>query len=135
MFQWGSLLVLTSLTNHVFLTNKTPAGLNRGFGGPQLYFALERLIHKISKELNKPHLEIIKTNLIPNNAFPYKTPSGGLLDSGDYQKAIEKGVKEGGLEELLKNEDLKVSLSSNIKQIAVTDAADRIAKIALDLVK
>ena len=64
-------------------------------------------MHKISKELNKPHLEIIKTNLIPNNAFPYKTPSGGLLDSGDYQKAIEKGVKEGGLEELLKKRNEK----------------------------
>jgi UDP-N-acetylglucosamine--N-acetylmuramyl-(pentapeptide) pyrophosphoryl-undecaprenol N-acetylglucosamine transferase len=37
--------------------------------------------------------------------------------------------------ELLKDEDLKCSLSSNIKKIAVTDAADRIAKIALDLVK
>ena len=33
------------------------------------------------------------------------------------------------------HEDLKASLSSNIKKLAVTDAADRIAKIALDLVK
>tara|TARA_B100001250_G_scaffold411749_1_gene441124 strand:- start:696 stop:1796 length:1101 start_codon:yes stop_codon:yes gene_type:complete len=39
------------------------------------------------------------------------------------------------LQELLKDEGLKASLSSNIKKIAVTDAADRIAKIALDLVK
>ena len=39
------------------------------------------------------------------------------------------------LEELLENEDLQASLSNNIKKIAITDAADRIAKIALDLVK
>jgi len=39
------------------------------------------------------------------------------------------------LEELMKNEDLKLTLSSNIKKIAITNAADRIAKIALDLVK
>jgi len=39
------------------------------------------------------------------------------------------------LEELIKNEDLRISLSSNIKKIAVTDAAEQIAKIALDLVK
>jgi UDP-N-acetylglucosamine--N-acetylmuramyl-(pentapeptide) pyrophosphoryl-undecaprenol N-acetylglucosamine transferase len=39
------------------------------------------------------------------------------------------------LEELIKNEDLRTSLSSNIKKIAVTDAAEQIAKIALDLVK
>jgi UDP-N-acetylglucosamine--N-acetylmuramyl-(pentapeptide) pyrophosphoryl-undecaprenol N-acetylglucosamine transferase len=39
------------------------------------------------------------------------------------------------LEELLQDEDLKSCLSRNIKKIAVTDAADRIAKIALDLIK
>ena len=39
------------------------------------------------------------------------------------------------LKELLQNEDLKAALSSNIKKIAITDAADRIAKIALDLAK
>ena len=39
------------------------------------------------------------------------------------------------LNDLIENNDLKDSLSSNIKKIAVTDAADRIAKIALDLVK
>jgi hypothetical protein len=36
---------------------------------------------------------------------------------------------------LLQDEDLKSCLSRNIKKIAVTDAADRIAKIALDLIK
>ena len=39
------------------------------------------------------------------------------------------------LKELILNEDLKLSLGSNIKKIAVTDAADKIAKIALDLVE
>ena len=39
------------------------------------------------------------------------------------------------LKDLIENKELKDSLSSNIKKIAITDAADRIAKIALDLVK
>ena len=39
------------------------------------------------------------------------------------------------LEDLIKNENLKISLSSKIKKIAVTDAAEKIAKIALDLIK
>jgi UDP-N-acetylglucosamine--N-acetylmuramyl-(pentapeptide) pyrophosphoryl-undecaprenol N-acetylglucosamine transferase len=39
------------------------------------------------------------------------------------------------LKDLLNNEDLMVSLGSNIKKIAVTNAADKIAKIALGLVK
>ena len=37
--------------NRVVLTNKTPTGLNRGFGGPQVYYALERLMQRIAIEL------------------------------------------------------------------------------------
>ena len=37
--------------NRVVLTNKTPTGLNRGFGGPQVYYALERLMQRIAVEL------------------------------------------------------------------------------------
>jgi 2-furoyl-CoA dehydrogenase large subunit len=34
--------------NRVVLTNKMPASLIRGFGGPQLYLALERLVQRIA---------------------------------------------------------------------------------------
>jgi 2-furoyl-CoA dehydrogenase large subunit len=37
-----------AIRNRVVLTNKTPSGRNRGFGGPQVYFALERLMHRIA---------------------------------------------------------------------------------------
>ena len=46
-----------SCRNRVVLTNKTPTGLNRGFGGPQHYYALERLVHKIANTLNLDHLK------------------------------------------------------------------------------
>lgn len=82
--------------NRIVLTNKTPSGLVRGFGGPQVYFALERLTEKIARVLGKTHLEIIERNLVPAGAFPWRTPSGGLLDSGNYQAAVaalrERGV-------------------------------------------
>ena len=88
------------LVNRVVLTNKTPTGLNRGFGGPQLYFAIERLVHKISVTLGMPHLEVIQRNLVPADVFPYRTPSGGLLDSGDYPEAVRRAVADGDLEDL-----------------------------------
>ena len=88
------------LVNKVVLTNKTPSGLNRGFGGPQLYFAIERLVHKIAVTLGIPHLEVIRRNLVPAGAFPYRTPSGGLLDSGDYPEAVSRAVAGGGLDAL-----------------------------------
>src|SRR5579864_65814 len=86
--------------NRVVVTNKTPSGLNRGFGGPQVYFALERLVQRIALELGLDPLDVITRNLIAADAFPYRTASGALLDSGNYQEAIRRGVEEGGLAEL-----------------------------------
>jgi 2-furoyl-CoA dehydrogenase large subunit len=94
-----------AVRNRVVVTNKTPTGLNRGFGGPQVYFALERLVHRIAVELKLDPLAIIERNLIPADAFPYRTAPGALLDSGDYQQALARGVREGGLAELMQRRD------------------------------
>lgn len=87
--------------NQVVLTNKTPTGLVRGFGGPQMYFALERLMQRIAVELELDPLDVIIRNLVDAEAFPYLTPAGSLYDSGNYQAAVEQGRKEGRLDELL----------------------------------
>jgi 2-furoyl-CoA dehydrogenase large subunit len=94
-----------AVRNRVVVTNKTPTGLNRGFGGPQVYFALERLVQRIAVELGLDPLDVIRRNLIPADGFPYRTISGALLDSGNYQEAIERGVNEGGLAELKSRRD------------------------------
>jgi 2-furoyl-CoA dehydrogenase large subunit len=82
--------------NRVVLTNKTPTGLNRGFGGPQVYYALERLMQRIAVELGLDPIDVIRRNLIPSGAFPYRTATGALLDSGDYVKAFETALQDGG---------------------------------------
>jgi 2-furoyl-CoA dehydrogenase large subunit len=86
-----------SVRNRVVLTNKTPSGLNRGFGGPQVYYALERLMQRIAREIKLDPLEVIRRNLVPARAFPYRTATGGLLDSGDYARAIDIAVTDGEL--------------------------------------
>ena len=53
-----------------------------------------------------------------------------IVEDADSSRKL---VKE--LFDLIKNKELQESLSSNIQKIAVRDAATRIAKIALDLVK
>ena len=87
--------------NRVVLTNKAPAGLNRGFGGPQVYFALERLVSRIALDLGLDVLEVYRANFVPRGAFPYRAAAGALLDSGDYHAALERAVREGGLDALL----------------------------------
>jgi 2-furoyl-CoA dehydrogenase large subunit len=86
--------------NRVVLTNKTPAGLVRGFGGPQVYFALERLMQRIAVELRLDPLAVYRRNFIRAEAFPYRAAAGALIDSGDYHAALELAAERGGLAEL-----------------------------------
>ena len=94
------------IRNRVVLTNKTPTGLNRGFGGPQVYFALERLMHRIAKTLGLDPLDVIRRNLVPGKAFPYRAASGSLLDSGDYGAALDIATGDGRLDRLRARRDV-----------------------------
>ncbi|GAC1327130.1 MAG: molybdopterin-dependent oxidoreductase [Beijerinckiaceae bacterium] len=94
-----------AIRNRVVLTNKTPTGLNRGFGGPQVYFALERLMQRIAVELKLDPLDIFRANLVPADAFPYKSAPGAILDSGEYEIAMEKALEQGGHAELIARRD------------------------------
>ena len=94
-----------AMRNRVVLTNKTPTGLVRGFGGPQIYYPLERLMQRIAIELGLDPLDVIRRNLIPTDAFPYRTATGALYDSGDYTGALDIAVRDGGLAELKRRRD------------------------------
>ena len=94
-----------TVRNRVVLTNKCPSAMVRGFGGPQMYYGIERVMHKVAVELGLDPLEVIKKNLVPAGVFPYRAAAGALLDSGDYPKAVELGVEKGHLAELKKRRD------------------------------
>lgn len=77
-----------AIRNRNVLTNKTPTGLCRGFGGPQVCFALERLVARIAKRLGMAPIDVVRKNLIGPDRMPYRTASGGLYDGGDYPGAV-----------------------------------------------
>ena len=78
------------------VTNKTPTGLNRGFGGQQLYFGLERLMDRAAGELGIDPLEFRVRNLVAADSFPYATPTGGIYDSGDYPAVLSRLAESSG---------------------------------------
>ncbi|MGO1511501.1 Carbon monoxide dehydrogenase large chain [Actinomycetales bacterium JB111] len=88
------------LRSRAVVTNKAPTGLNRGFGGQQLYFGLERMMDKIARTLGADPLELRQRNLIAADAFPYATPTGGIYDSGDYPRALQMIKESAGYAEL-----------------------------------
>src|SRR5260370_39959317 len=44
--------------------------------------------------------EVRRRNFIQADQFPYRTPSGGLYDSGDYPAAFERALKAAGYDQL-----------------------------------
>ncbi|HEX3607827.1 MAG TPA: xanthine dehydrogenase family protein molybdopterin-binding subunit [Candidatus Dormibacteraeota bacterium] len=87
------------------LTNRAPTGLNRGFGGQQLYFTVERLVEMVGRDAGLDAVEVRRRNLIPAERMPYRTPSGGVYDSGDYPGLLDALLREGDHAGLLAERD------------------------------
>lgn len=79
-----------AIENELIVTNQMPTGLNRGFGGPQFFYALERLMDLAAGELGIDPADLRRRNFIAPDAFPYRCPGGSLMDSGDYARCIEE---------------------------------------------
>lgn len=94
-----------AVRNRVVLTNQVPSGLNRGYGGPQFYFPLERMMDKAAREFGMDPVELRLKNVVRAKEFPYDTPAGSLLDSGDYQKSIKLALDKAGYQQLLAQRD------------------------------
>jgi 2-furoyl-CoA dehydrogenase large subunit len=89
-----------AVRNRVALTNTVPSGLNRGFGGPQLYFGLERTMAIAARRLGLDPAELARRNLVAAEDMPYRTPSGALYDSGDYAACLDRALELSGYDEL-----------------------------------
>ena len=87
-----------TVRNRVVHTNRSPTGLNRGFGGPQLYLALERIMARGAARLGLDPAALARRNLVPPQAFPYRTPTGGLYDSGDYAACLDDALEAADYE-------------------------------------
>jgi 2-furoyl-CoA dehydrogenase large subunit len=86
--------------SRVVVTNRCPTGLNRGFGGPQLSFALERTMAVAAARLGLDPAEVVRRNLVPAAAMPYRAPAGGVYDSGDYPACLDRALELAGYEDL-----------------------------------
>ncbi|HZQ80198.1 MAG TPA: xanthine dehydrogenase family protein molybdopterin-binding subunit, partial [Acidimicrobiia bacterium] len=86
--------------SRVVVTNRCPTGLNRGFGGPQLTFALERTMALAAARLGLDPVDVVRRNLVPASAMPYRAPAGGVYDSGDYGACLERALDLAGYDRL-----------------------------------
>ena len=89
-----------AVDNRLVATNRLPIGLNRGYGGPQFFFALERAMDAGARALGIDMAEIRRRNFIPRDAFPYRAPAGAVYDAGDYEAALDRTLELAGYAEL-----------------------------------
>ena len=75
------------------LTNTTPITAYRGAGRPNVSYLIERLVDEAARETGVDRVEIRRRNLIPKEAFPYKTPAGSTYDSGNPAGYLDDVLK------------------------------------------
>lgn len=83
------------------LTNTAPVGAFRGAGRPEAAAMLERVMDLAADELGLDPAEIRRRNLLPPEAFPYRTHSGATYDTGDYAHALDEALRIAGYDDLL----------------------------------
>jgi carbon-monoxide dehydrogenase large subunit len=75
------------------ITNKTPVAAYRGTGSPEAAFCIERTLDLIAKDLGLDPAEVRRSNYISKDAFPYKSCTGNMYDSGDYLLALDRALE------------------------------------------
>ncbi len=80
--------------NRLVFTNTTPGTAYRGAGRPSVSYLVERLVDEAARQTGIDRIELRRRNLLPRDAFPYKTPTGSTYDSGDPQGLLAQVLQE-----------------------------------------
>jgi 2-furoyl-CoA dehydrogenase large subunit len=107
----------------VVMTNKSLTGPNRGYACGHLYFETEGMIDRLAEQLGLDPAEVRRRNLIPAEQLPYRTPTGGLYDSGDFPATFDKALERAGYERL-RGEQAKARADGRYVGIGLAVAVD-----------
>ena len=84
---------LIHVTVNTVMTNTAPIGPYRGAGREQASYIVERLVDEAARQLGIDRIELRRRNLISKSAIPYRTPSGRLYDSGEFEEILNKALR------------------------------------------
>ncbi len=109
------------------LTTTTPVAAYRGAGRPEAAFAIERLMDTAARALGVDPAEIRRRNFIPADAFPFRTATGQVYDSGDYHLALDRalaaadydGLRREQAERRARGEIVGIGLASYVEPCAL----------------
>ena len=81
-------------------TNKMSTDAYRGAGRPEATYVVERMMDRLAQELKLDAVKIRQKNFPTPKEFPFKTATGLVYDSGNYQASLAKALKLAGYEKL-----------------------------------
>lgn len=90
------------MEGYAVVTNKSLTGPTRGYACQHLYFCIERVVDQAARVLGIDPAEIRRRNLLQPEQLPYKTPSGGVYDAGNYPAAFAKTLELADYDKLRK---------------------------------
>jgi carbon-monoxide dehydrogenase large subunit len=74
-------------------TNTVPVDAYRGAGRPEAAYVLERLVDAAARKLGMTPDAIRRKNFIAPRAMPYKTATGKIYDSGDFNAHMKRAME------------------------------------------
>ena len=86
-------------------TNKPTTGPYRSAGGAEAGYFCERTMDMVATELGISTVDVRRRNMVPEEAMPYRTPTGYLYDSGDYSKMLDDAVQLSDYRQLLREQE------------------------------
>ncbi|MGW4485259.1 aerobic carbon-monoxide dehydrogenase large subunit [Amycolatopsis sp. NPDC004368] len=95
------------LTARGTYTNKAPGGVayRCSFRVTEAMFFQERMVHQAAKDLGLDPAEFRRRNFVRAEEFPYRTPFGFLVDSGQPQACLDVGLRAVGYEDFLRQKE------------------------------
>ncbi|MBM4264164.1 MAG: xanthine dehydrogenase family protein molybdopterin-binding subunit [Deltaproteobacteria bacterium] len=81
-------------------TNKMSTDAYRGAGRPEATYVIERLMDRVARELKLDPVKVRQRNFPKPAEFPFKTATGLVYDSGNYELALSKALKLVGYDKL-----------------------------------
>jgi len=88
-------------------TNKAPGGVayRCSFRVTEAMFFQERAIHAAAEDLGMDQAQFRRINLVKDDQFPFRTPYGFLLDSGQYEKCLDVALNAIGYDDFLREKE------------------------------
>jgi carbon-monoxide dehydrogenase large subunit len=74
-------------------SHTTPVDAVRGAGKPEALVLLEAALDQAARETGRDPAALRRLNLVPSEAFPYRTALGFTYDSGDYPALLDGALE------------------------------------------